>query len=471
MSVACSPPEPALDAGFYRDNVSQLPRNARGVMFLPPSTKPKASDFKLTSPDDKRPLALRLHSLGKSGQIRLEPVGGFAPKARYTFQYLPAHERWRYPDRMSVTIDDKVVDTAGAYAIELAPQPEIRMIVVPGSPACIEPAVALAQPFSYRIPAALLPYRAALKYGTDVAPERSPNSNKAMPGLAGWPFQPTSYYSTIFLPHREIIDDYYSGADDVIVAACDQPRLRGKLTGSVAFPELDDKAYRAAPVTIDLSKKVVGKCRPLDALTRTMQVYGAEKALGAVCDRTYGFDPNPSNSAASTDRWERALEMLYDLSPTCTLVSLEHAISRRQYAPDRNAMGRMGAALAEGLRVARVSWLAEHKPAESEPVFLQTVDGLDYLMRGLPAPLRPNTSAMLSPLLPELTVRLAEQKPYRPDAVAALIVRAGSLPTDVRARIMSIAQGRTIGAPHARAILIAIPGQPHKGLGPRQGGR
>jgi hypothetical protein len=45
--------------------------------------------------------------------------------------------------------------------------------------------------------------------------------------------------------------------------------------------------------------------------------------------------------------------------------------------------------------------------------------------------------------------------PDESDAVADLIIRAGSLPADVRGRLTSIAQGKTAGAPHARAILAA----------------
>ena len=451
-SIACTPPEPVLEAGFHHDDVSHLPRNARGVMFLAPSTKLKVSDFRLTSPDDKRALALRLRSVRDSREIRLEPTGGFAPNARYTFQYLPRHEKWRYPDRISVTIDDVVVDTAGSYAIDLAPQPEVRMVVVPGSPACFEPAVVLTQPFSYRIPAALAAYRTALVYGTEV---RSKSARDAYVALPDIPL--ASYYASFFWPNRESIDPHYTGADDVILASCDRQPLRGTLMGSVAFPEVDDKEYRAAPVPIDLSRNVLGKCRPLDALTRTMQVYGAGKGLEAVCARTLGYALDLPEPEPPTTRWERAFSGLNDLAPTCRLVALAHAVRTREYVPDQEAMGRLGAALAQGLRWAQALWLSNRKPIAQEPALLQSIDGLDYLMRELPAHLAPNGSAMLMPLLPRLAAHLAEPKPYRPDALAALIVRAGSLPPEVRARIKSIAQGRTVGAPHARAILLALP--------------
>lgn len=459
-SNACSPPASMLDAGFYRQNVGHLPRNARGVVFFPPSKKPKVSDFKITSPDDKRPLALRVHVLRNGDTIRLEPIGGFAPNMHYEFKYLSAHDRWRYPDHMSVAIDDAIVDTAGTYTVELAPQPEVRMIVVPGSPACVEPVVAVTQPFSYRTPAALAPYRAALVYGTDVRPEPLREPNKKKIEFLGWPIQLASYYATIYWPYGQEADEHYTGADDVIVASCDRRRLRGDMSGRVSFPELDDKVYRVAHVRVDLSRNVLGQCRPLDALTRTMQVYGPKKALKTVCGRIHHFDDDQKQTdvAARTDAWEWAFGFLYELSPTCELVTLADALSTRQYLPDRKAMGRLGTALEEGLLGAERMWSANGKPAEEEPEYLQSIDALGYLMRELPKDLQPNASAMLVPLLPRLVTHLAEPKVYRPDVVAALIVRAGSLPTSMRVQIMSIAEGRTAGASHARAILAAQPG-------------
>jgi len=429
-------------------------------MFAPPSNKPEVSDFRITSPDDKRPLALRVHVPRDGGTIRLEPIGGFASNMHYEFTYLPAHGRWRYPDHMSVTIDDAITDTAGSYTIELAPQPEVRMIVVPGSPACTQPEVAVTQPFSYRTPAAVAPYRAALVYGTDVRPEPLPEPGNKKSELHGWPLQLASYYATISGPYGRGLDEHYTGADDVIVASCDQRQLRGELSGSVSFPELDDQVYRVAPVQADLSGNVLGQCRPLDALTRTMQVYGAQKAFQAVCGRTHIVDDDlkQSDIAARTEAWERALGFLYGLSPTCQLVTLAHATSTRQYLPDQKTMERLGAALEEGLRRAEPMWRANGKPAEEEPEYLQSIDALDYLMRELPQDLQPNASAMLVPLLPRLVTHLAEPKVYRPDVVAALIVRAGRLPTSMRAQIKSIAQGRTVGASHARAILAAQSG-------------
>ena len=479
MALACSPPAPTLDAGFYRDDVTRLPRNARGVMFFLPSAKAAAADFRLTSPDDKRPLALRLHTFRDRGTIRLEPAGGFVPKARYTFEYLPAHEAWRFPDRMSVTIDETVVDTAGRYAIEPAPRPEVRMIVVPGSPACIEPAVAVAQPFSYRVPAGLAPYRTALEYGTAVHLPPRRGADQQGPRLRGWPFEPASYHADILWHERGIIAAPYTAADDAIVAACDQKPLRAQshaqshaqlqaqLRGTVAFPEVDDTVHRVAPVRIDLGRNVLGECRPLDALTRTMQVYGAAKALEAVCGRTLAYDPADADGGDPTARWERSLAFLFDLSPTCTLAALAEAVRTRQYVPDNKATARLGAALAEGVRSSRASWRVDdasaHQPVSSDPVFRQSIDGLDRLVRHLPADLQPRASGMLAPLLPELGAQLAEPMPYRPDLLAALIIRVGSLPADVRARILWVARGRTAAAPHARAILSALPVQDARG--------
>jgi len=230
--------------------------------------------------------------------------------------------------------------------------------------------------------------------------------------------------------------------------------------GSVSFPEVDDKAYRVVPATIDLSHNVLGRCSPLDALTRTMQVYGAAKALESTCHRTLVFSYNVREVAGAdlSSVWEQAFGMPYNLSPTCALVTLAHATSTGQYVPDRTEMGRLGTALAKGLQFAQRMWLADRTFSGYGSVYFQSIDGLDYLMREMPSGLRPNVSAMLVPLVPRFVTDLADPKPYRPDVVATLIVRAGRLPGDARAQIVSIARGQTAGAQYARAVLSALPG-------------
>lgn len=268
-AVACTPLAPAVDAGFPRSNITHLPRNARGVIFLATSVRPEVSDFLLTSPDDPRQLALKLHSMPDGGQIRLEPVGGFMPSARYTFQYRPTHKKWRFPDQMTVVIDEQVAETAGTYAIELAPQPEVRMVLMPGSPACTYPAVALTQPFSYRVPEALASYRTGLEYGTRILSEPLGKAGKEL----------SSYFARFLWRNPYRTDQDYTGADDAVIATCDQQKLRGELIGTVAFPEVDDHEYHLDPVTVDLGHNVLGECKPLDALTRTMQTFGTVQTL------------------------------------------------------------------------------------------------------------------------------------------------------------------------------------------------
>jgi hypothetical protein len=192
-----------------------------------------------------------------------------------------------------------------------------------------------------------------------------------------------------------------------------------------------------------------------------MQVYGAKQALQAVCGRTYafGYEAGKTGVADAVDGWDRALGLLNELSPTCTLVALAHAMRTREFLPDPKAMGRLGAALDDGLRFADAMWRTDSNPLTQDPAYLQAIDGLDYLMHELPADLRPQASAMLLPLLPRLADHLAEAQPYRPDAVAALIVRGGSLPDKVRVQLTAIAKGRTTGAPQARAVLASLSGK------------
>jgi hypothetical protein len=451
-AVACSPPAQADESGFFRHEVTRLPKNALGVMFYTGRNIPSAAAFKVVSTDDKRVLRLHIRQYGDMPWVRLELEGGFQPGARYAFHYVRSHGAWRYPDKLAVTIDDTAVETAGHYALALAPHAVARVVTVPtGSGSCWEPAAAIAQEFTYAVPTQLAGYRAALMYDIDASTVTAP----APPEL--WPRGPELYYHDGYLLGQPY-DPEYSAHRNAVVAACGSPVTRGTLQAVVAFPEVDDRRYRTAPVAFDLGGQPGAACRPTDALARTMRERGAERVLRQVCYLQLGtgaFFGSQALAARPLEEWERGLDFLHALSPTCNLMGLAYLWETRQFTLDRRMVARLGAALRNGLETAQRMDVAAPNP-DHPPAFHQAVQALDYLVRRLPPEHRDMVAVpLLAPLQPMLVAALAAPVPYQPDQLAALIMRSGALPAALRASIRSTAGSATPGAPHARAILAA----------------
>jgi hypothetical protein len=59
---ACSPPPQWEESGFVRHEAVRLPKNARGLMFLPPSGKLRTRDFQVSSAEEKRAPRLKIRS-------------------------------------------------------------------------------------------------------------------------------------------------------------------------------------------------------------------------------------------------------------------------------------------------------------------------------------------------------------------------------------------------------------------------
>ena len=442
-ALACTPPAQLEAAGFSRHDVGHLPKNARGVIFLPENGVPGPGDFRVDSRQDKRPLTLRVHPLPSRGTVRLELSGGFQPGAEYAFRYLPAHGQWRHPDAMRVTIDDAVVATDGRYAIELAPRPAHRVVLVPSSSgSCVEPAPALVQAFHYAVPPALARYRDALDYDTAIDAASTPAV------VDTWPAAPALYETPAFslglgFSHR------YTLRDNAVIAACGKRWGRVRLRGFIGFPEVDDVLHRSAAVDFDMRSEGKGQCGELEALLQTIDGQAPEPVLREVC-RVYigmafasGEQPMRNNGL---DQWELNLSLFFHMSPTCNLVALAHLWHTRQLDTSPSTLNRLGKALNSGIHHAR--------PAERDAA----VHALAYLVGQLPDDTRQATAQhLLAPAQPALVDALAGRDATRLDEIAHLLTASGKLPPTLRAAVRQVAQGKGSAGAQARAILEAMP--------------
>jgi hypothetical protein len=399
---ACSPPRQRAWAGFPRAAIGQLPANARGVMFYAASGKPRPADFRVTSGDDPRPLPVRVHALEGAGWVRLEPVDGFQPGVRYRFRYLPRHGDWKYPDDMTVAIDDTAVASEGAYSVELAAAPAYRVVLVPtSSGSCVEPSPAVVQAFTYRVPPALLPYRDALVY----APTLTPSSRS-------WTEAPAIYET----PTGSLgvgFSTRYTALDNAVVAACGARRPRIRLTARVSFPELETSDHRTPAVELDLDRHVEGRCEPLDALLRSVDVRAPEPGLRELCHGniagSFAHAGIPLRAVEPME-WARELSNVSAMSVTCNLVALAHLWQTEPNSLQPALLRQLGDAIAAGWRTAG--------PTERDAA----VHALAYLADRLPETTRAATArALLAPLRPAL----AEAHTAWPDELAQLVSLAG----------------------------------------------
>lgn len=436
---ACSPPLRRDVAGFERHDVGTLPRNARGVMFIPVSGKPASRDFVLKSDRDASPMAVRIRSMGGTA-VRVEPVHGFQAGARYTFRYVVPHGNWFYPDTMTVAIDARTVDTGGKYALVLAPRPVRRVVVIPGSSACVEPIPAVVQEFTHTVPAALLPYAASLAYDVQVTGSAGRPGPVPRWGLA----EPAVYSALVQLSGME--NPVYDTYEDALIAQCGRRMPPIVLRGRVRFPEVDDRDHVTPSRTVELARAAT-VCDELDALLQTVAQRPFEQALRAVCgSQIAGFSVTgkQSLSALTPGDWAFQLEFFVDtMSPTCNLVGLAYVMHTGQFSTTPAALNSLATALRQGLPIAG----PEQRDA--------ALHALSYLVEQLPPATRAATARhLLAPSQALLVKALGEQKPVRPDEITRLIRRSGPLQQGARGRVETIAAGSTGAATHARALLL-----------------
>lgn len=444
---ACSPPARVDEAGFVRTHVGHLPRNAKGLVFLPPSGMPRAADFSVEVAGDSQALKLRVRRIGNSPWVRVEPVNGFRPGARYQFRYLPAHRPWRHPDTQAVTIDALAVDTAGRYAIEPAPRALHRVVTVPTSMgSCTKPAPVLLHAFSHAVPAGLTAYRDALEYEVHelavegsriermdpLALEWGPQSRPSLLGWMSWP------------------DRVRHGPRDAVIAPCGNRWNRVRMRSSVAFPELDDRRHATREVVLDFSRGAGGECGELEALVQTMHAGSPEAVLREACRLSLGWEFSAgeiSLAGIPVEHWERSLSFPYiEMGPTCDLVALAYLWRSSAREPAPADVDKIAAALQAGFAISDA--------ARRERI----VHALAYLLGQLPDRYRRTMAPRLAqPLLPLLVEEFGAPRPRRPDRLAQLIAAAGRPPDDLRARLVAIAAGTSTAAPYAQGILDALP--------------
>ena len=418
---ACTPPRQRAWSGFARAGIAHLPGNARGVVFFPAARTPRPADFRVTSDEDKRPLSVRVQAFKGARWVRLEPVHGFQPGARYRFRYVPRHGDWEYPDEMTVAIDDAAVTLEGDYTLELAAGPAIQVVLVPRpSGACVEPSTSVVQPFTYRIPPALLPYRDALAYVASMASVPRPGAQvKSAPFLLAWEEAPVLYETEDGSLGRGY-SKRYTARDNAVVAACGTRWPRMRLTGYVSFPELDPVAHRTPTVEFDLNQGIDGGCDPLEALLRSVDWRAPEPSLRELCHMSaagsFSMAGLPLRDVDPME-WAFHLSFFTHMSTTCNLVALAHLWHTEQAIPQPDMLRGIGTAIETGWRDAA--------PADRDAA----VHALAYLTDQLPQATREAAARqLLAPLRAALERALAEPHPGRPDELAKLIQLAGGEP-------------------------------------------
>jgi hypothetical protein len=382
-----------------------------------------------------------VHAFEGGARFRLEPVNGFQPGARYRFRYLPPHgSNWRYPDQMSVMIDNAAAFTKGRYAIEAAPRPMHRVVIVPTSAgSCVEPTPAIVQEFTYAVPPSLAAYRDVLAYEAETSFEAWTVSKA---GYADdWSKAPSLYVETGMSLGRGFSQEY-TARNNAVIAACGARWPRVRLNAAVRFPEVDEQFYRTGPIEFDLNRNVDGQCSRLEALLQTIGAADPERVLAERC-RVPFIRERPLRSI-DIDEWERSLQFFFGMSPTCNLVALAYLWRTGQFDMQAQTLSRLGTALTQGL-----GW------AEPEHVD-EAVHALAYLVDQLP----PGTHAqaarqLLTPMQPMLVFLLAQGHPQYPADLVSLLISSGSLPPRVQRKLEAIAQGQTPAAYHARMVLAA----------------
>lgn len=405
---ACSPPPQREESGFVRHQVDRLPKNARGLLFLPPQGKLKTSDFRVISGEDKRALKLRIRALESRNWVRLELESGFQPGARYRFRYLPAHGAWLYPDEQTVAIDSKAAASAGRYAIALAPQPLHRMItVMTSSGSCVEPAPAVVREFTYALPPALEPYRRILLYDASIDVSKPGMTEGPYVSLDAWK-NGVSLYQTGRSSLGWDYDDTYNAHDNAIVAPCGKQWPEASLHAAVSFPELDGKVYRTQDAKVDLNRNIQGQCGRVEALVQTIAGQPPEPVLRRLC-RIYlaGGGLTPLREV-ELKQWVFNLEYFANgISPSCDLVAL--AILWHSGLPPPQVLDRLGAALHLGMTRAM--------PEDRD----DALHGLAYLVSQLPPAGRQEAARRLvGPSRPLLVKLLADPHAARRDELARL---------------------------------------------------
>jgi hypothetical protein len=328
--AACSPRSAVGQSGFTRPLATPLPSNARGVRFYLEGKQPRPGDFVIVSRQDTRVQRVRLTSAKGTDLVRVEPVYGFKAGARYEIAYRRKHAQWTNPDRVRVDIDSTAVDTGGAYAFKLAPGPVQRVVTVPSlAGSCIEAVPVIAQEFGYALPPQLDRYAAMLEYEA-WPPTADSGHASELPKSWDWRQGPSLHAG---LNDQFEADPQYTPQHNAVIVPCDARFERVSLEGAIRFPEVEFASHRLARVELAMHPPG-SSCTALEALTKTMQVRGAERVLRQVC--AVYLDPNLSmdtNAPMPTrpDKWIWTLGFLHEeMAATCQIVTLAHVMASRR---------------------------------------------------------------------------------------------------------------------------------------------
>ncbi|SDF69444.1 MULTISPECIES: hypothetical protein [unclassified Duganella] len=291
-AVACSCPfiEPA---GFVHANLTRLPANARGALFLTPQGDPPANvnekDFVITSNKHKGQLNVTLtypdFRIHAQQLVRVGPTEGFRPGARYIIRYVGKSGQWHYPTSVAFIVDANKIDVKSlSYQLKLDGPPNRRLLAMgDGGGSCASNQPVITQKFSYVVPEALRPYQQAMTYFSEVGAKGKFRHRIFQPALCSSPtFGATAY----------------GNEQDLIQVDCSAPGDLTAVRGQVAFLEIEDKLQATAPLRINLRRAEGQACYGMGMLKEALARGDHQQALDLVCqlprEATYdgAFDPH-----------------------------------------------------------------------------------------------------------------------------------------------------------------------------------
>lgn len=286
QSLACSCIGFEMD-GFIHPDVTVLPANARGVLFLAPADMTLAPAMFTVAAGSgvaagkatiepvilpaAHPLSARLPQ--GSRLVRVGVEGGFAAGMHYTvgFDYGKPHAARH--DSVSFDIDPAPFDLAvQRFAIRLdGPARRTMLALESGSGSCSSTEAALVQDFHIQVPAPLQRYLPALSLLSE--------GQDARPGAA---YAPVEYRLSLCTP-----PSYDHGAlqapQELLYRDCRAPVDRVHLRAWVGMLEVDARMVAAEPAVADFTPARATTCSPYGMLREAIERGNSSETATLAC--------------------------------------------------------------------------------------------------------------------------------------------------------------------------------------------
>ncbi|MGV7206779.1 hypothetical protein ACLB1G_02870 [Oxalobacteraceae bacterium A2-2] len=399
----------------------------------------------LAQPAEQRPA---LQALLDSGQlldiseplraaqrlVRVGPVGGFQPGARYTIAY-PRPLNGRDVAPLAVTIDSAPLDT-GALRYQLAAEgePLRRLLPVSANASCVTSIPAMAQTARYLLPDALAPYRQGVSYFSESRPADAADAADA-----------EDYtdlgYKTSLCDTRPFGATNLGDGREQLYASCARPTAAVLLRGWAGLLEVEDRLQPTPAIRIELGG---GACTAPSVLQEALDSGERLRIRATACHMDIWLARVPSATEAArraaADGLMRyaldgeaddqlcaqaALGYLAAHSPTVAAIDAQLAqLSRTGLLSDqRDTVGRTLELMTQQSRIWRAT------PARVQGLLLPSLPPLVQLAGGSDPAWRRSAAGLLSRLGPAASAH-----------TTALLAAAESSPEQARDLIPALAK-------------------------------